>query len=49
MSQRCDTCGKEVEEVRRVVIRANYDRSKAIPIYNCPECYDKKCQSQKDE
>ena len=39
---RCDTCGKEVKEVRRVVIDAGYDRTLARALYNCPECYQKK-------
>ncbi|MCG3175833.1 MAG: hypothetical protein MOGMAGMI_00768 [Candidatus Omnitrophica bacterium] len=36
---KCDTCGKEVKEVRRVVIDADYDRSLSRALYNCPECY----------
>jgi len=39
---RCDTCGKEVKEVRRVLVDAGYDRTLAKPLYNCPECYAKK-------
>ena len=39
---RCDTCGKEVKEVRRVVVDKDYDRTLAKPLYNCPECYQKK-------
>ena len=46
MKQKCDTCGKEVEVVRRVVIRKDYDRSKANPVYNCPDCYEKKLAQQ---
>ncbi len=46
MAEKCDTCGKEVDEVKRVVIRKDYDRSKAMPLYNCPECYEKKCKEQ---
>ena len=44
MGQKCDTCGKEVDEVRRVVIKKDYNRSGAIPMYNCQECYEKKIQ-----
>jgi hypothetical protein len=40
MKQKCDTCGREVEEVSRIVIRAQYDRSKSVPKYNCPDCYE---------
>lgn len=39
---KCDTCGKEVLEVRRVVVDADYDRSMARALYNCPACYAKK-------
>lgn len=39
---RCDTCGKESKEVRRVVVDQGYDRTLARAMYNCPECYAKK-------
>jgi uncharacterized protein with PIN domain len=39
---RCDTCGKIVSSVSRVVIDENYDRSMSRALYNCSECYDKK-------
>lgn len=38
----CDTCGKEVDEVKRVVVYKGYDRSLSKPIYNCEECYNVK-------
>ena len=39
----CDTCGKLVNEVRRVAIRKNYDRLfSKNQIYNCKECYQRK-------
>ena len=41
-SMRCDTCGKEVKEVSRVVVDEGYDRTLARALYNCPECYAKK-------
>ncbi|MBI4352666.1 MAG: hypothetical protein HY593_01945 [Candidatus Omnitrophica bacterium] len=41
-SMRCDTCGKEVTEVSRVMVDAGYDRTLARPLYNCPECFKKK-------
>ena len=44
---KCDTCGKEAKEVRRVVTDKNYDRTLAKPLYNCPECYEKKEASKK--
>ena len=43
---KCDTCGKEVKEVKRVVVDKGYDRALAKPLYNCPECYDKKERSK---
>ncbi len=39
---KCDTCGKEAKEVRRVVVDTGYDRTLAKPLYNCPDCYQKK-------
>lgn len=46
---KCDTCGKEVKEVRRVVVDTNYDRTLAKPMYNCPDCYDKKEAAKKSK
>jgi uncharacterized protein with PIN domain len=39
---RCDTCGRPAATVARVVVEAGYNRANARPIYNCPECYEKK-------
>ena len=39
---RCDTCGRLTASVSRVVIDQGYDRSNARPLWNCPECYEKK-------
>lgn len=39
---KCDTCGKEVTEVDRVLIYKDYDKTGAKPIYNCKECFEKK-------
>jgi hypothetical protein len=39
---RCDTCSKEAVVVARVVIDAGYNRSLSKPVYNCPECFQKK-------
>ena len=41
---RCDTCGKDSESVLRVVIAKDYNRSLARPIFNCPDCFEKKEQ-----
>lgn len=46
---RCDTCGKEVVVVARVVIDTGYNRSLSKPIYNCPECFQKKEQQRMTE
>ena len=45
---KCDTCGKETDEVRRVVIDTGYDRTLAKPCYNCAECYEKKEAEKKN-
>jgi hypothetical protein len=48
---KCDTCGKESPFVSRVVIERDYNRANSKPLYNCPECFEKKnrerIQSQK--
>ena len=38
----CDTCGKVVASVSRVVIDDGYDRSMSRAMYNCPDCFAKK-------
>ncbi len=43
---RCDTCGKEVREVARVMIDSGYNRTLSKPVYNCPECFLKKEQQR---
>lgn len=44
---KCDTCGKEVKEVKRVMVDLGYDRSLAKALYNCAECYEKKEEAKK--
>ena len=39
---KCDTCGKEVLNVKRIILEEGYDRTQAKAIYNCEECYRKK-------
>jgi hypothetical protein len=39
---RCDTCGKLAPTVSRVVVESGYNRANARPLYNCPDCYEKK-------
>jgi hypothetical protein len=46
---KCDTCGKESPEVKRVVVDSGYDRTLAKALYNCPECYEKKASARKKE
>ena len=47
-SMRCDTCQKEAPIVLRVVVAKGYDRSLSRPIFNCPECFEKKEQAKQD-
>ena len=44
---KCDTCGKETPEVKRVVVDSDYDRTLSKAIYNCQACYDKKVASRR--
>lgn len=39
---RCDTCKRETDMVMRVVVAKGYNRSLAQPLFNCPECFEKK-------
>jgi hypothetical protein len=39
---RCDTCGALTPRVSRVVIDRGYDRSNARPLWNCPDCFERK-------
>lgn len=43
----CDTCGRESERVARVVIDQGYNRLLAKPLWNCPECFEKKEQERR--
>jgi hypothetical protein len=43
---KCDTCGKETPTVSRVVVDAGYNRANSRPVYNCPECYEKKLKER---
>jgi DNA-directed RNA polymerase subunit RPC12/RpoP len=44
---RCDTCGKDVPEVKRVLVDTGYDRTLSKALYNCTDCYAKKEASKK--
>ena len=43
---RCDTCQQESDSVMRVVVAKGYNRSLARPLYNCPDCFEKKEQTK---
>jgi hypothetical protein len=45
---KCDTCGKQAKEIKRVVVDSGYNRVMSKPLYNCPECYQKK-ESQRQQ
>lgn len=38
----CDTCGREVEYLRRDVVDVGYNALTKPPLWNCEECYQKK-------
>jgi uncharacterized Zn finger protein len=44
---KCDTCGKESKEVKRVVVDSGYDRVLAKALYNCPACFSAKEEKKK--
>ena len=46
---RCDTCGRLAPVVSRVVVDEGYNRANARPLYNCPECYEKKNQERQED
>ncbi len=44
----CDTCGKDVPVVSRVVVEKGYNRANAQPVFNCPDCFEKKNRDRAD-
>lgn len=42
----CDTCGKEVDHLRRDVVDQEYNALTKPPMWNCEECYRKKRSSR---
>ena len=38
----CDTCGREVEHLRRDVVDAGYNALAKPPMWNCEACYEEK-------
>lgn len=41
---RCDTCHQDSPVILRVVVAKDYNRALARPLFNCPQCYEKKEQ-----
>jgi len=41
---RCDTCQQDSPVILRVVVAKGYNRALARPLFNCPQCYEKKEQ-----
>lgn len=39
---KCDTCGKEVDHLRRDVVDTGYNALIKPPMWNCEECYEQK-------
>ena len=44
---RCDTCKKDSPVVMRVVIAKDYNRSLSRPLFNCPDCFERKEETQR--
>jgi len=42
----CDTCGRQVTWVSRVVIDRGYNRADAKPLWNCSDCFQRKEQER---
>ena len=42
----CDTCKQDSAVVMRVVVAKGYNRSLARPMFNCPNCFEKKEQAK---
>lgn len=45
---RCDTCGKETDQLRRDVVDQGYNALNKTPLWNCETCYEKK-RAQRQE
>tara|TARA_Y100000590_G_scaffold375614_1_gene440644 strand:- start:503 stop:658 length:156 start_codon:yes stop_codon:yes gene_type:complete len=44
---KCDTCGKENKQLKRLVLYEGYDALNKKPLWNCEECYEKKNNNRK--
>ena len=45
----CDTCGKEVDHLRRDIVDAGYNALTKPPMWNCEDCYQSKRARRLDE
>jgi hypothetical protein len=45
----CETCGKEVEYLRRDVLDAGYNALAKPPTWNCDECYERKRRQRQEQ
>lgn len=39
---RCDTCGREADNLRRDVVDVGYNAMSKPPMWNCDDCYEAK-------
>ena len=47
---RCDTCGSEVDNLRRDVVDADYNALNKPALWNCDQCYEeKRFQRQREQ
>ncbi|MFH0732566.1 MAG: hypothetical protein V2A72_06565 [Candidatus Omnitrophota bacterium] len=46
---KCDTCYKETDVVKRVVVDSGYDKTLAKPMYNCSSCYEEKLKKREKQ
>ena len=47
---RCDTCGAQVDNLRRDVVDADYNALNKPAMWNCDKCYEeKRARRQRDK
>ena len=44
----CDTCGREVDQLRRDVLDEDYNAITRPPLWNCEQCYEQKRARRRD-
>ena len=42
MTMKCDTCGKENKQLKRLVLYKEYEALTKKPLWNCELCYEHK-------